>query len=111
MSRFLSVHNSDVVHYNIFKTGDCLDALKEMFPDGETDEMNFVLFSTSGIHGTYQTIEDEEKAPGVGVTFLIVHPRIVTLRYGVVYPETKEDFEYLKKLRKTSKRVVNESIG
>lgn len=41
-------------------------ALRGMFPDAKADDMNFVLFSTSGVHGTYNTIEEAEKhlAPG-----------------------------------------------
>jgi hypothetical protein len=79
-----------------------LEALKALFPDAEADEMNFVLFSTSGVHGSYQTIEQEQKAPGTGVTFMVIQPRLVLTRYGVVYPKSEEDFAFLKKLRATS---------
>lgn len=95
------------MHYSIIKVDfvDSMNKLKEIFPDGEADEMNFVLFSTSGIHGTSMTIEEceEEKTD---VTFLIVHPRTVTLQYGNVKPEADEDWEFLKKLRSSSSEIA-----
>ena len=89
-----------------------MDALRTMFPDGVANEMNFVLFSTSGIHGSYMTIEEHEAEPVYReegeeacenkVTFVVVQPRIVALRYGNVIPKTAEDYAFLKKLRQTS---------
>lgn len=61
---------------------DAMAALREMFPEGKADDLNFVLFSTSGVHGSYCSIEAAEAEPDLGVTFLIVQPRIVGLRYG-----------------------------
>lgn len=81
-------------------------ALKDMFTTGDADEMNFVVFSTSGTHGSYRTLEEEEAEPGRGVTFLVVQPRLVITRYGVVYPESLEDFFFLKKLRATSREAM-----
>lgn len=81
-----------------------MTALRKLFPNGEADSMNMVMFSTSGVHGHYFTIEDmEAKVPGAdSVTFMVIQPRLVVLRYGNVKPETKEDFAFLKKLRSTS---------
>ncbi|MCD2164272.1 hypothetical protein [Comamonas koreensis] len=79
-----------------------LPALQALFPSGEADERNFVLFSTSGVHGTYQTIEEEQRSPGSGVTFMVIQPRLVMTRYGVVYPKSEEDFSFLKMLRDSS---------
>jgi hypothetical protein len=97
-----SIHGKEGAHYNIFKVRPerAMDALKAMFPEGEANEMNFVLFSTSGVHGSYTTIEEALAEDG-DVTFLIVQPRIVCLRYGNV-PVTAENVNYLKKLRATS---------
>jgi hypothetical protein len=106
----------DGAHYNTFgcHDRDGMAALRTMFPDGEANDLNFVLFSTSGVHGMYTTIEEAEAAWARGnkdedgedwtphVTFLIVHPRIVCLRYGNCEPQSVEDFEYLKRLRATS---------
>lgn len=102
-------------HYSIFRTNHELaeDALRKMFPEGEANEMNFVLFSTSGVHGSYATIEDAHAAvasasedESTDVTFLIVQPRLVCLRYGNV-TVTDDNVEYLKKLRASSLAVVS----
>jgi hypothetical protein len=85
-----------------------LAALKALFPTAAADEMNFVLFSTSGVHGSYRTLEQEQKAPGTGVTFMVIQPRLVLTRYGVVYPKSAEDFAFLKKLRATSWEAMTE---
>jgi hypothetical protein len=113
----------DGAHYNTFGCRDenGMSALRAMFPDGKADEYNAVLFSTSGVHGMYTTIEEAEAAVQRGnkdedgedwephVTFLIVHPRIVCLRYGNCEPKTPEDFAYLKKLRESSWVVFNDT--
>lgn len=111
-------------HYNQYTCRDAngMEGLRTMFPDGEANELNFVLFSTSGVHGMYTTIEEAEVAVARGnkdedgeawepsVTFLIVHPRIVCLRYGNCQPQTPEDFAFLKKLRASS-YVAVQGIG
>jgi hypothetical protein len=113
-------------HYQIFKGVDDkrnIDALKLLFPDAKANSMNFCLFSTSGIHGSYTTIEDVEKIivngeyydedgeeEDLGVTFLIVQPRLVCLRYGVCYSENIEDINFLKNLRASSYEAIR-NIG
>jgi hypothetical protein len=96
-------------HYAIAscKSADGMELLREMFPKPEANEMNFVLFSTSGVHGTYSLIEDAEKEGGA-VTFVIVKPRTVMLQYGNCIPETADDFAYLKALRESSWRAVQQ---
>ena len=105
-----SAFNKEGAHYNIFGCNDYMgmEGLRLMFPEGEANALNFVLFSTSGIHGTYVTIEDAEEMEEGSVTFLIIQPRICCLRYGNCEPETKEDFEFLRSLRASSWRVVQE---
>lgn len=97
-------------HYNIFNCSEAngMAGLRAMFPDGEANDLNVCLFSTSGVHGTYQTIEDaeKEKEPGASVTFLIIQPRIVCMRYGNCLPETTDDFAFLKKLRASSWKAL-----
>ena len=103
-------------HYSILRrrTGiSGMDALREMFPDAEADTLNFVLFSTSGVHGTYNTIEEAERflngedPEGTNsVTFLIVHPRLVALRYAVCAPMNQKDIDYLKRLRDSSHEAI-----
>jgi hypothetical protein len=109
-------------HYTVWsldRGADGLAALRETFPDGEANRFNFVLFSTSGVHGTYRTIEDaeEEIRLGIdedercGVTFLVIHPRTVVTKYGNCQPRTAEDIAFLKTLRASSRRVLAEIGG
>lgn len=103
-------------HYSVMRKQpgiDGMDALRGMFPDAKANELNFVLFSTSGVHGTYNTIEEAERflagsdANGYSeVTFLIVHPRLVAMRYGVCCPANQGDIDYLKLLRCSSQEAV-----
>lgn len=122
-----SSHRKDGAHYNTFhvaKGANAMKALRDWFgEDAKADEMNFVLFSTSGVHGSYSTIEDCENAMnGEGdpddepigddapyipeVTFLVVQPRIVCLRYGNCQPKNADDIAWLKKLRASSWKAV-----
>lgn len=123
-----SVSGKRGAHYNVFyldsNPADRVDpevgmaSLRSLFPEGQADDMNFVLFSTSGVHGTYITIEEIEAAltkygddgpddPDAvddwtnRLTVLVVHPRIVCLRCGVVRVRLA-DLPWLKKLRQTS---------
>lgn len=87
-----------------------LDELRAYFPEPVADEMNFCLFSTSGVHGSYCTIEDAETDPDIGeVTVLVVQPRRVFMAYGNV-PVNAETAPYLKALRASSLAVL-QSIG
>ena len=101
-------------HYSVLRlTGNGMEALRQLFPDGKGDEMNAVLFSTSGAHGSYCTIEDVEEGgedSPEDVTFVVIQPRIVCMRYGNVQPKTAEDFVYLKGLRESSLKALS-SIG
>lgn len=87
--------------------------LRNMFPTAQADDMNFVMFSTSGVHGTYTTLEEiEEEFTGSDhefcrLTILIVQPRVVCLHYGTILIE-REDIPFLKTLRATSAKVMAE---
>ncbi len=114
---FESTFKKTGAHYNIFGTRDeyGMAALRQIFPEGQADELNFALFSTSGVHGMYNTIEEAEEhlqkpteETSGSVTFLIVHPRIVCLRYGNCEPQNAEDIAYLKKLRASSWKAAKE---
>lgn len=122
-------HRKDGAHYNIWNiSGGGMAGLREMFPDGDANELNFVLFSTSGVHGTYTTIEeieqslmeygqrpaflsdgDEGEIPddwhGTSLTVTIYHPRIIGVGYGNVEVSI-EDIPFLKKLRESSWQAV-----
>jgi hypothetical protein len=104
-------------HYNLFRVQpfEGMEFLRTMFPDAKADDMNFVLFSTSGVHGTYMTIEeatdelrfwgpDHENSPTV--TFVVVHPRLICLKYGNCQPKTQGDIDFLKQLRQSSWEMV-----
>jgi hypothetical protein len=91
-----------------------MNVLREMFPDASANDLNFVLFSTSGVHGTYNTIEEaerylkgEEEEGAAEVTFVIVHPRLVAMRYGVCNPANQDDIDYLKSLRASSHKAAS----
>jgi len=111
-----SVHGKDGGHYNNFgcRDEDGMAALREFFDDGKANELNQCLFSTSGVHGSYGTIEQAEREWLAGckyedgeecipaVTFLIVQPRICTVRHGNCQPTSAADFAFLKGLRQSS---------
>lgn len=120
-----SIHKKEGAHYNNFgcHDKDGMEALRVLFPDGEACDEGFILFSTSGVHGRYDSIEDCQKWVDGGqvayddqkdpeflesskVTFLVVQPRICCLRHGNCEPRTDDDFDFLKKLRLTSWAVM-----
>jgi hypothetical protein len=84
--------------------------LREAFPYGQANELSFVLFSTSGVHGSYVTIEQcESREEGCdAVTFFYCQPRKVGVVWGNCVPKTKQDFAFLKDLRRTSWEALNE---
>lgn len=106
--------NGEDPFYSVMKlTGNGMQALREMFPDAKADGRNLVLFSTSGIHGTYNTIEEVEHhllnpddEGHAHVTFLVLQPRIVCLRYGECTPENAGDIQFLKDLRASSHKAL-----
>lgn len=107
-----------MVHYSVMRmNGDIegMSAIRAMFPDAQADEMNFVLFSTGGISGTYDTIEEAGASlkcdTPKDVSFLIVHPRRVALRYGSCVPKTQDDIDYLDRLRASSHEAMSKIGG
>lgn len=94
-------------HYSINSVSaeDGMGLLRKLFPEGEAQGEQFVLFSTSGIHGTYRTIEEVESREGHEygeLTFLVIRTRVVEVFYGNCLPVTEEDFAFLKRLRNSS---------
>lgn len=101
-------------YYSVLRLpGDGMEALRQLFPDGEANDLNAVLFSTSGVHGTYCLIEEVEEdmqrevrdGPR-DVTFCVIQPRIVCMRYGSAEPRTADDIAFLKKLRASSAKAL-----
>lgn len=85
-------------------------ALRGMFPAGDADALNVALFSTSGIHGSYTTIEEIEEALArapdpfpdeCDLTVLVLRPRTCVLLYGRVRVGAS-DTSWLKRLRDSS---------
>ncbi|ASS55925.1 hypothetical protein [Rhizobium leguminosarum] len=89
--------------------GTGVEDLRKMFPDAKTDPLNFCMFSTSGTHGSYTTIEEIEEALDKDgpqtLTVLVVQPRTVRMLYGDIWV-TADDIEFLKALRASSKSSV-----
>jgi len=97
-------------HYAILNL-DNMNQVRSIFDNGEniSFEMNWLFLSTSGVHGTYTTLEEIEEKWGIeqddygekyyldSVTVLIVQPRLCTLWNGHVKIE-KEDIPYLRNL-------------
>lgn len=118
---FRSVHGKRGGHYNnfAFQPGQEMAVLREWFPDGKANEMNAVLFSTSGVHGSYTTLEQIERGllkygddaefpdewpddyAGDQLTVLLIQPRLCTVRHGNV-KVTLADIDFLKDLRASS---------
>lgn len=83
--------------------------LQEWFPTADhVDELNFVLFSTSGVQGSYRTLEDVRLDWGVGdpnthyVTFVVVSPRVLFLHCGNVWCRNQHAYAWLKSLCQAS---------
>ena len=88
------------------------------------NEMNLLIGSTSGIHGSYTTLDDLEnpeserhkdsREEGLSYkevieydeafTFLIIQPRICRLIYGTIGFRSKEDFTWMR-------TIISESVA
>jgi len=95
----------------------CLEGinhLKKIFPDGDANDLNWCVLSTSGVHGTYGTLDDLEKYFSSGelkylsITALVIMPRVVSMLWGHI-DITLEDIPYLRKLVTSSLRFMSES--
>lgn len=71
--------------------------VKESFPTGSADKLNWIFCSTAGRHGSYKTLDEIEtiirgKDEGTAafengkytVTVMIVHPRLCIVKYGEI---------------------------
>jgi len=87
-------------HYSIGKL-ESIDSIRTIFPDGKADDLNWLLLSTSGVHGSYCSIDHVEEEwdddGGNYITALVVRPRLVCLQYGEIEIE-KKDIPYLRGL-------------
>ena len=99
-------------HYRVIKIDGTpdqqWDTIKNIFADGP-DDMNWVIGSTSGIHGTYNSLDSIEKDWDEAAahprhenhhqryfTLLVIHPRMVCLVYGHIFMRTLEDVKWMR---------------
>lgn len=113
-----SVHKKSGAHYNVYAfNGRPLKSGEFLKMGFVPDHLNFFLFSTSGVHGSYFTLEEIETAwditdqdaddyEGREITVLLVQPRTVTLTYGNIEIESLEHLQVLKTIRALSWAVV-----
>jgi len=99
-------------HYHVFDGLETIDDLKKIFPQGKADSLNWVFLSTSGIHGSYVSLDDLEKDPdfkedideegNANITVLVVHPRMCCIKFGQMRFNLKKDSAYLRGLVKST---------
>lgn len=105
-------------HYSIFAL-ETLDDVKRIFPDGKCNTLNWFYASTSGVHGSYRTLDDLEREwdnvdeesgkPYRDITVQILMPRMVTVMYGSVEIKNKEGIQWLRNLVQSSLEAIRES--
>lgn len=105
-------------HYSVWKL-ETLDDVKLIFPDGKANKINWLYASTSGVHGSYRTldelekewdeVDEESKEPYRDITVQILMPRMVRVIYGEITLEKKEDIAWLRSLIKSSLDAMAES--
>lgn len=107
-------------HYTIWRL-DSIDDVREHFPDGTDYQLNWLFVGTSGVHGSYASLDDvedqiraprdtpeDEDADPPMVTLLIVQPRLVKTTYGTV-PVTLEDIAWLRTVVEDTAEGIAES--
>jgi len=110
-------------HYKNFENLKTIEDIKKHFPDGKCNEMNLFMASTSGVHGSYTTLDDIQKCYDKGcnceeydgfeghdftLTVMIFHPRLVCIKYGNIEVAEK-DIPYLRGLVASSVDAFDES--
>lgn len=93
-------------HYTVTEIRS-MQELRGMFPDGQADALNWLFLSTSGIHGSYGTLDGwTPDAPWI--TVLVLAPRMVRARYGEI-EITAEDIPWLRRVVETTITEVAKS--
>jgi hypothetical protein len=106
-------------HYQVSAIRNTIDDLREMFPEGKADSMNWVIGSTSGVHGSYTSLdeilagrnltEDDDDYCGNLFTVLVIQPRRVRLLYGNVTITNDGDMAFLRGLIASSLEEIQKS--
>lgn len=98
-------------HYSVDNLKD-FSEIELIFADGP-DEMNWIFLSTSGVHGSYETLDDVEanwdSEGGNYITVLAIHPRMVWSRYGHIEIPKKSDIQWLRQMATESLEAVKSS--
>lgn len=100
-------------HYEIQRL-ETLEDLWGCFPDDKADEMNWLVLSTSGVHGSCATLDgllekwdDQEYVNAI--TVLVIQPRLVVLRYGELELHDHEGVERLRRIVTSSVSAIIKS--
>ena len=94
-------------HYEVQKLSTMAE-VRELFPDDKADSLNWCLLSTSGVHGSYQSLDDvfsDAEEDDLYITVLVIQPRLVILRYGLL-KITPEDATFLRGLVATTLEAI-----
>ncbi|MFW9872431.1 MAG: hypothetical protein ACFFG0_04955, partial [Candidatus Thorarchaeota archaeon] len=97
-------------HYTLKEIKD-IEMVKAFFTHDEGNDLNWCFLSTSGVHGSYTTLDEMEQLDYKGnydITILIIQPRLCNLFYGNI-PISKEDVSYLRHLVSTTIEAIKES--
>ncbi len=93
----MSVVSGFTGHYSVVELEDMAE-LREILGDG-ADRLNWLFLSTSGVHGSYTTLNDVFDEDGGEsehrVTVLVVQPRMVRSFYGHIQI-TEDDVPWLR---------------
>jgi hypothetical protein len=102
-------------HYSFNESIRSMADLRAQFPTGEADELNWCFLSTSGVHGTYTTLDRIEGPPEEDgyvypheITVLVVAPRMVRMNCGHIKIEP-EDIPWLRRLVSSTLEAVARS--
>ena len=115
-------------HYSVCSLDD-IDDLKRIFPEGKCNTLNWFYLSTSGVHGSYTTLDDIEKGwdivkkegwdeevddwpegyCGRDITVGVLMPRMAKVIYGNIELETRDDIRWLRELLNSSIEAIVES--
>lgn len=98
--------------------------IKESFPDGEADGLNWLFCSTAGRHGSYKSLDEIETiirgthpttAPFENgkytATVMIVHPRLCTVKYGEIQVGLSDVALLRRLVSSTLKAAINSQKG
>ena len=97
-------------HYEVSKLEGMGD-IRHVFNDNTDYTLNWLFLSTSGIHGSYVTLDElakEQDSEYRSITAVIVQPRLVVIHYGDITIEP-EDFPYLRNVVSQTIKGIRES--